>query len=76
MSAGPIDILWGWDAIAAALEVTIPTAKYLHANEGLPVCAGKRKQVQSTRAVLQAWATQRAAQAPAEADFDTREKSQ
>ena len=73
---GPIDILWGWDAIAAALEVTIPTAKYLHANEGLPVCAGKRKQVQSTRALLQNWATQRAVQTQTEGDSDAEKGSQ
>jgi hypothetical protein len=32
-----IDILWGWDQIAAALGVSVDTARANHQQEGLPV---------------------------------------
>ena len=63
MSAGPIDILWGWDAIASALEVDVKTARALAAQEDhpLPVFGtGSKKSVQSTRTALQDWANRRA----------------
>jgi hypothetical protein len=62
-AGGPIDILWGWDSIAAALGVDTDTAKAL-AGQGdypLPVFrTGGKKSVQSTRAALQSWADRRA----------------
>ena len=59
---GPIDILWGWNAIASALGVDTKTAKVLAAQSEhpLPVWTGAKKAVQSTRAALQDWADKRA----------------
>ena len=62
-AGGPIDILWGWDSIAAALGVDVRTAKDLagQREHPLPVFwAGAKRTVQSTRAALQEWADKRA----------------
>lgn len=62
VAGAPIDILWGWDAIAAALGVDIKTARALAGQKErpLPVWTGTGKTVQSTRTVLQDWANKRA----------------
>ena len=61
---GPIDILWGWPAIAEALGVSVKTARKLAAEHGLPVSPGNGVQVQTTRAALQEWANGRALAVP------------
>jgi hypothetical protein len=55
----PIDILWGWGEIAAALRVSEATAKAYYEHERLPVNIRRGKTPQSTRAALKAWAEKR-----------------
>ena len=53
---GKVDILWGWQEIADALKVSIPTAKGLAVEEGLPVFTRRGRMAQSSRQALQKWA--------------------
>ena len=52
----PIDILWGWGEIAAALRVSENTARAYYEHERLPVIIRRGKTPQTTRAALKAWA--------------------
>jgi len=52
----PIDILWGWGEVAAALRVSENTARAYYEHEGLPVIIRRNKKPQTTKSALQAWA--------------------
>lgn len=52
----PIDVLWGWEQIAAALGVSPDTARAYYEHEGLPIRLRRGRTPQTTRADLQAWA--------------------
>jgi len=53
---GKVDILWGWQEIAEALQVSVCTAKRLADEEGLPVFTRRGRMAQSSRQALQKWA--------------------
>lgn len=55
----PIDILWRWVEIAAALRVSEDTVKAYYKHERLPVIIRRGKTAQTTRSALKAWAEKR-----------------